>query len=167
MLKVAIATSSQEKIKGILKGFSRFFQVEESQILFAFTLVESGVSEQPFDAETYIGAQNRVDSIKTSLAEEWDFYVSCEAGIESFAGQYFNVQVVCIFEAKNQRYFFGKSAGWQLPSEDIERIKKSNLDSYLRAKGIQSIQELLGSAYSRRDSVAQATELALLSQKLF
>lgn len=164
-MKVAIATSSPEKIKGILEGFSRFFQVAKSQIETHFQTVESEVSEQPFDSETYVGARNRVDNVKKILTDGWDFYVSCEAGIESFAGCYLNVQVVCIFEVKTQKYFWGKSAGWQIPTEDIEIIRESNLDNYLRGKEIQSIEELLGSEYSRSNLVAQATELALISSK--
>lgn len=160
-MKVAIATTSSEKIEGIKRGFSRFFQ-EEIDIFFQKT--ESGVSEQPFDSETYIGARNRVDALKKTLAENYDYYISCEAGIESYAGLYFNVQIVCIF--KNNQYHYGKSAGWQIPSNEIEIIKESNLDSYLRGKGIHCIEELLGSAFSRREAVAQATELALATAKL-
>lgn len=160
-MKVAIATTSSEKIEGIKRGFSRFFQ-EEIDIFFQKT--ESGVSEQPFDSETYIGARNRVDALKKALTENYDCYISCEAGIESYAGLYFNVQIVCIL--KNNQYHYGKSAGWQIPSNEIEVIKESNLDSYLRGKGIHCIEELLGPAFSRREAVAQATELALASAKL-
>ena len=92
-----------------------------------------------------------------------DYYVSCEAGIESCMGIYFNVQVVCIFDKEARKFVFGKSAGWQVPTEDIEVIKEINLDSYLRRKGISKIEELLGTEYSRADAVAQAAEFALAS----
>ena len=78
-------------------------------------------------------------------------------------GIYFNVQVVCIFDRNAQEYVFGKSAGWQIPSEDIEVIKEINLDSYLRRKGITKIEELLGPKYSRANAVDQAAEFALAS----
>lgn len=162
-MKIAIATCSLDKIKGIKKGFSQFFQIEETEIWVCSRTTDSGVSEQPFDSETYIGARNRVDNIKRYI-EGCDYYVSCEAGIEGFAGLYFNVQVVCIFEAKKQKYLFGKSSGWAIPYKDIKEIKESNLDSYLRSKGLRSIEELLGKAYSRSEAVAQGTELALASR---
>lgn len=165
ILKVAIATASDEKIKGIVTAFCREFQLKESQIDVFCTPTASEVSNQPFDAETYLGAQNRIDNIK-SLKDGVDYYVSCEAGIESFLGQYFNVQVVCIFETKTQRYLFAKSAGWQIPSIDIEIIKNSDLDSYLRGKGIQRLEDLLGESYPRSKMVSQATELALASKRL-
>ena len=143
----------------------RFFQVEEADIEFYSMAVESGVSSQPFDDETYQGALNRVKTLREKVPE-MDYYVSCEAGIESAFSQYFNVQVVCMFETKSQMHFWGKSAGWSIPSEDIEIIKKNTLDTYLRGKGLTCIEEILGLANSRRAAVAQATELALASGKL-
>ena len=164
-MKVAIATESHEKIKGIKKAFSRFFCVKETELEVYFRTTDSGVSLQPFNDETYVGARNRVDNIKESNGE-CDFYVGCDAGIECFAGICFNVQVICIFETVTQKYLFGKSFGWQIPTKDFEIIKEKNLDTYLRGKGIQSIEELLGSSYSRNEAVAQATEVALASRKL-
>ncbi len=162
-MKVAIATDSPEKIKGIKLAFSRLFNLKESEIVVLHQSVDSGVPEQPFDDETYLGAQNRVKALISSEDTDADYYVSCEAGIESCMGIYFNVQVVCIFDKEARKFVFGKSAGWQVPSEDIEVIKEINLDSYLRRKGISRIEELLGNEHSRASAVAQATEFALAS----
>lgn len=164
-MKVEIATNSVEKIKGIKNAFSRFFSVSDSEIEFFNLAVKSGVPEQPFNEETYIGALNRVNTL-IEKSDGADFYVSCEAGIENFSNIYFNVQVVCIWDNNLKRYLWGKSTGWQIPTEDIERIKKENLDTYLRAKGIQSINELFGNDYSREQAVKQAVELALSTKKL-
>ena len=163
-MTLGIATNSIEKINGIKIAFSRFFGIPEIEIRLLHKSVESGVPEQPFNEEIYSGAKNRVNSLIAS--ENTDFYISCEAGIEEFMGNFFNVQVVCIFEKKTQKYVFGKSAGWQIPSKDIEIIKKSNLDSYLRGKGVTCIQEVLGSEYSRANVIAQATEHALAASKM-
>jgi len=164
-MKVAIATGSTEKIAGIKDAFVRFFQIPTSEIEVYSKPIESGVPEQPFNDETYQGASNRVNGVR-KVFQEVDFYISCEAGIEYAFGQYFNVQVVCIFDNKSQRYFWGKSAGWLIPSEAIEEIRQSNLDIYLRSKGITCIEELLGHNNSRRAAVAQATEFALASGRL-
>lgn len=165
MLKVAIATTSLEKISGVKEAISRFFCMKESEIEFYSKSISSGVSEQPFGDETYEGALNRVNGVRKEFSE-MDFYISCEAGIEKAFGQYFNVQVVCIYETKTQKFFWGKSEGWSIPSGDIEIIRKNNLDTYLRGKGITSIEELLGTSHSRRAAVTQATELALASRKI-
>ena len=162
-MKIAIATKSPDKITGIKQSFTRFF--EETEIEFYSNSVESGVSNQPFDSETYQGALTRLNCIQSELPG-MDFYISCEAGIENTFGQYFNVQVVCIFETKTQRIFWGKSAGWSLPINDIEIIRNNTLDTYLRGKGLTCIEELLGPSCSRSAAVAEATWLALASGKL-
>ena len=59
-MRVEIATNSIDKINGIKVAFTRFFNIEESQIVFHCEKVNSGVSEQPFNEETYQGALNRV-----------------------------------------------------------------------------------------------------------
>ena len=48
-MRVAIATDSAEKIKGIKSAFSRFFKIEEDEIEFFHQKVDSGVPEQPFN----------------------------------------------------------------------------------------------------------------------
>lgn len=114
-MKVAIATNSEDKINGIVLAFSRFFSIEKTEIEVFNCSVDSGVSSQPFDDDIYKGALNRVNNIIDSFVA--DFYVSCEAGIETFLGNYFNVQVICIYD-KTQKYTFGKSAGWQIPAKE-------------------------------------------------
>lgn len=162
-VKVAIATSSKEKINGIKNAFFQFFENEDIEFFMCST--RSGVMEQPFGDETYQGVLNRGNGAK-KIFSRMDYYVSCEAGIECALNQYFNVQVVCIFDNNAQRFFWGKSAGWQIPSKDIEKIRTNNLDKYLREKGINNIEELLGPSNSRRMAVEQATELALASARL-
>jgi len=164
-MKIAIATRSPDKIAGIKNAFIRFFNLNETEIELYSKSVESGVSNQPFDSETYQGALNRLNNVQKELPGI-DFYVSCEAGIENTFGQYFNVQVVSIFESKSQRIFWGKSSGWSVPTNDIEIIRNNTLDTYLRGKGISCIEELLGPSCSRSAAVAEATWLALASGKL-
>lgn len=162
-MKVAIATSSPEKIAGIIDAIFRFFNLKESEVEIYSKAIESGVSEQPFGDETYQGALNRLKGLK-SYFPKMNIYISCEAGIENSFSQYFNVQVVCV--EINSQIHWGKSSGWMIPSEDIETIKKINLDKYLRRKGVTCIEELLGPSNSRSRAIAQATELALASGKL-
>lgn len=162
-ISIAIATNSADKINGIKLAFSRYFKVKETEIAIVHRAAKSGVAEQPFNEETYQGARNRVDTLIP--INTFDYYVSCEAGIENVLEDlYFNVQVVCIYDKKN--YFFGKSAGWQIPSRDIETIRKTNLDKYLRDKGYTCLEDVLGKGYSRQNAVMQATEHALRAMNL-
>lgn len=163
-MKVAIATKSPDKISGIKESILRFFNLEDNEVEFFSKSVESGVSEQPFDSETYQGALNRAISIQKEIPG-MDYYISCEAGIENVFSQYFNVQVVCILMS-NGSPIWGKSSGWTIPPEDIEIIRKNNLDMYLRSNGISSLEELLGPSYSRSAAVAEATWVALAAGKL-
>lgn len=165
MLKVAIATKSADKITGIKEAILRFFNLEEHKVEFFLKSVSSGVSEQPFDSETYQGAINRTTGIQKELPG-MDYYISCEAGIENVFNQYYNVQVVCILKSNNE-FLWGKSSGWSIPPEDIETIRNTNLDQYLHSKGITCLENLLESpSYSRSAAVADATWMALASAKL-
>ena len=47
MLKVAIATTSPEKIAGVKIAVLRFFNLEESEVEFNCMSTNSGVSDQP------------------------------------------------------------------------------------------------------------------------
>ncbi len=165
-MRIKIASNSVDKINGIKHAIARCFAIQDAELEVFHQQTDSGVPDQPFDEETYLGALNRVNNL-INPEENIDFYVSCEAGIETFLGKYFNVQVVCIYDTNSQKYFFGKSAGWQIPSEDMEIIKKINLDSYLRScKGITNIKQLLGNDNSREYMVDQATYMALASRNL-
>lgn len=164
-MKVEIATASHEKILGIKTAISRFFKIQESEIEIHYQGVKSRVSKQPFEEEIYRGALNRVNTIR-NIERDADLYIGCEAGIEVFMRNFFNVQVICIFDKKNHRYLWGKSAGWQIPNRDIWMVKKYGINEYLRKNGIRKTNKLLGENYSRAELVAQATEMALASAKL-
>ena len=163
-MKIGIATNSVDKIMGLKVAFVRFLQIEEAELEVVHHSVASEVEEQPFDEDTYRGAMNRVNNLRKLTKA--DFYVACEAGIESFLGRFFNVQVICIFDVRTQKYHFGKSSGWEIPAEDIDEIRSSDLDRYLRGKGFTCLEDVLGKGYSRANAITQATEHALSSRTL-
>ena len=162
MKKIAIATMSQEKIEGIKKVFCTFFGFSEFDLDLICKKTKSNVSEQPFNNDTYLGALNRVNNLKEELKiANYDYIVSCEAGIESFCKDlYFSVQVVCIYDTTTKKYLYGKSSGWQIPAKDIEIVRASSLDSYMKSKNINSLEQLLLGT-TRSDHVCEATKNAL------
>ena len=183
-ITIIIATESKDKIEGIKNAFLQYFPSEEYTIKIYYGKTESEVDEQPFGNDTYTGAYNRINNIKkrfdgNTVNDEKitaDYYVSCEAGIDDtnkviIKGVpetiYASEQIACVYIPKDDSYTFGKSCSWIIPSEDIEEIRKTNLDSYLRKKectGLQDIGE--GKYITRSEAVVQAVSSALASKKL-
>lgn len=179
-ITMLIATRSEDKIQGIIKAFAQFFPKEEYEINFYSTKAESGVSNQPFGNDTYQGAYNRINHIKEKYKEilisqgiDVDYYVSCEAGIDDtnkvvangeIITLYASEQVACIYDDKKDTYSFGKSSAWIIPNEDIEEIKNTDLDQYLRARGCRGLNDVGDGKYNtREESVMEATKSAIAS----
>jgi len=118
-MTVYVASINPVKInstRAALKPFLGEFEVSAVQ-------TESGVSDQPFDEETYLGAENRVDYILHNyvLAND-DYAVGIEGGIFSIYGRYVAKGIVCISNGSGLKYF-GESAGFELPGRVMEKIK--------------------------------------------
>ena len=98
-MRVGIATDSAEKIRGIKSAFSRFFKIDDTEIEFFHQKVNSGVSKQPFNEETYEGAFNRVNTlIEKSESSNKYFWASKDGGY-----------ITAIFKNKDNKcfYFYG------------------------------------------------------------
>ena len=175
-----IATTSTDKIEGIRKAFSQYFPEEEFEIKIYSGKTESGVPDQPFGNDTYQGAYNRINNTREKYGKilkkqgiDIDYYVSCEAGIDDtnkviingvVTNLFASEQVVCIYNEKQNSYSFGKSSSWTIPEKDIEEIKKTNLDKYLRARGCTGLQDVGDGKYdSREKAVMEGTKSALAS----
>lgn len=179
-ITLLIATTSEEKIKGIRDAFLQYFPEEKYEIKIYSCKAESGVPDQPFGNDTYQGAYNRINNIRKKhekMLEEQginiDYYVSCEAGIDDtnkviidgkVSKLYSSEQVVCIYSEKQDMYSFGKSSSWTIPEKDIEEIKNTNLDLYLRKRGCTCTQDVGDGKYnSRAKSVMEGTKSAIAS----
>lgn len=179
-ITLLIATTSEEKTKGIRDAFLQYFPEEKYEIKIYSCKAESGVPDQPFGNDTYQGAYNRINNIRKKhekMLEEQginiDYYVSCEAGIDDtnkviidgkVSKLYSSEQVVCIYSEKQDMYSFGKSSSWTIPEKDIEEIKNTNLDLYLRKRGCTCTQDVGDGKYnSRAKSVMEGTKSAIAS----
>ncbi len=178
IITLVVATTSEDKIQGIKEGFLQYFPEENYDIKIYSSKTESNVSEQPFGNETYQGAINRINNIRKKYEEAINkkeilinYYVSCEAGIDDTNKVFINgfempiynsEQIVCIYNPKIDSHCFGKSSSWEIPTEDIEDIKKSNLDIYLRNKGYTALNEVGNGKYiTRKDAVFEGTRSAI------
>ena len=179
-INLLIATTSEDKIEGIKGAFFQYFPEEEFEINIYSGKTESGVPDQPFGNDTYQGAYNRINNIRKKyekiLKEKGisiDYYVSCEAGIDDtnkviidgkVTNLYASEQVICIYNEKQDSYSFGKSSSWTIPEKDIEEIKKTNLDQYLRARGCKGLEDVGDGKYeSRAEAVMEGTKSAIAS----
>ena len=182
-MTIVIATTSKDKIDGILEALIHYFPEEEFEIKFYSGKAESGVSDQPFGDETYQGAYNRINSIRkkyeSSLAEQGihvDFYISCEAGIddtnkviinEKITPIYVSEQIVCIYNPKNNSYSFGKSSSWTIPEKDIEEIKSTDLDAYLRKRECTGLHDVGDGKYITRKEAVKESMMSAIASILF
>lgn len=179
-ITIVIGTTSKDKIDGILEALIHYFPEEEFEIKFYSGQAESSVSNQPFGDETYQGAYNRISSIRekyeASLAEQGihvDFYISCEAGIDDtnkvimdgkITHIYVSEQIVCIYNPEKDSYSFGKSSSWTIPEKDIEEIKSTDLDRYLRKRKCTGLHDVGDGKYiTRKDAVKEAMISAIAS----
>lgn len=179
-ITLLIATTSKDKIEGISNAFLQYFPKEEFELKIYSGKAESGVPDQPFGNDTYQGAYNRINNIREkyekTLEEQGivvDYYVSCEAGIDDtnkviidgkVTNLYASEQVICIYSEKQDLYSFGKSSSWTIPEKDIEEIKKTNLDQYLRNRGCKGLQDVGDGKYSSRAiAIMEGTKSAIAS----
>lgn len=181
-LTIVIATTSKDKIDGIREAFEQYYDTNNYELTIYSKKTQSEVSEQPFGNETYQGAINRINNIKREYEEalkekgiEVDYYISCEAGIDNtnkaiINGEsvdlYASEQIVCIYNPKNDTYSFGKSSSWIIPPEDIEEIKNTDLDQYLRKRGCTGLHDVGDGSYiSRQQAVKEGTMSAIASAR--
>lgn len=181
-IALLIATTSQDKIEGIKEAFLHYYPEEEFEIKIYSGKTESGVPDQPFGNDTYQGAFNRINDIREKYKErlkeqgiDIDYYIGCEAGIDDtnkviIDGKVVNLhaseQVVCIYDEKQGIYSFGKSSSWVIPEKDIEEIRSTNLDQYLRARGCKGLQDVGDGEYvSRATAVMESTKSAIASNR--
>lgn len=157
MTIVKVATTNPTKIEAIEKVFKFYF--EDLQIIPQKT--ESGVPEQPINADVYRGAENRIKGLKKEK-DHYDYLVSCEGGLVRNFGQWFNVQVVMV-EDSNGKKSTGLSPAYPIPDKYVDRIINSSLaevlDEIFEGKG--GIRKLTGGQVTRFDLVMQGTQMAL------
>ncbi|MDO8624580.1 MAG: inosine/xanthosine triphosphatase [Candidatus Diapherotrites archaeon] len=112
------------KIASVRGAFELFFD----DVLVEGIEVASGISVQPFDDDTFIGAKNRVDELlkrrATNLVKDLlpDFVIGLEGGVASEFNRHFVFAVACIADAKG-RIAFGQSGRFELPDGVVVRLK--------------------------------------------
>ena len=124
-MKILMGTKNPGKIEGAKQAFEKYFENVEIEGV----KVSSEVADQPFNEEIIAGAKNRVKNLKEYAKQkniEVDFYISSEAGIMNYFGEWIDVNIAYV-ENKDGLSSTGISQGFPIPEKYIEEIKATEL----------------------------------------
>jgi len=121
-LKILVGSKNPVKIASVEEALENYFD----NIDVIGIEVESGVSVQPINDETFIGAQNRALRLKElndSKKLNADLFVGIEGGITKQFDTWFAFGCMCIID-NNGRTGLGTSPHFQLPQSVVEKLSK-------------------------------------------
>lgn len=119
-MKVLVGSINPVKINAAKTAFSKYFDGVDAEGV----KVDSKVSNQPMEDETFNGAYNRAMELK-GLSESRnlgaDYFVGIEGGMTKLHGKYFAFGAMCVMD-KGGRAGFGTSAHFELPDSISKRL---------------------------------------------
>lgn len=121
-MKVLVGSENPVKIEAVKEAFSRFFD----EVKVVGIKVNSGVSDQPINDETFEGAKNRALELKRISEEKnlkAEFFVGIEGGIIRLYSRWFAFGVMCIMNKKG-RIGYGTSPFFELPESVTKKLLK-------------------------------------------
>ena len=118
--KVLIGSENSVKIESARQSFSKFFKPVDVKGL----SVDSGVSAQPFNEDTFTGAKNRAEHVKRLNDEQFlnaNFFVGIEGGVLQLHNRWFQFTVIYILDSQHQDSF-STSGLYELPDWIVEKL---------------------------------------------
>lgn len=118
--KVLIGSENSVKIESARQSFSRFFNPLEIHGL----SVDSGISAQPFNQDTFVGAKNRAEHAKRINDEQHlnaNFFVGIEGGVLQLHNRWFQFTVIYILD-QQCRESVGTTGLYELPNWIVEKL---------------------------------------------
>lgn len=119
-MKILVGSKNPVKIDAVKEAFSKYFDdlsVEGIE-------VNSEVSVQPVNDETYMGAQNRALKLKEINDKQnlnVDYFVGIEGGIAKQFNRWFAFGCMCIIDNENN-IGFGNSPQFELPEFVVNKL---------------------------------------------
>ena len=117
---VLIGSENKVKIESVRQSFSKFFKPVDVKGL----RVDSGVSIQPFNEDTFTGAKNRAAHVKRINDEQSldaDFFVGIEGGVLQLHKRWFQFTVIYILDPQHKESF-GTTGLYELPDWIVEKL---------------------------------------------
>ncbi|MDP3147730.1 MAG: inosine/xanthosine triphosphatase [Ignavibacteria bacterium] len=119
-MKILVGSKNPVKIESVREAFSNYFDSLEV----SGREVDSKVSNQPINHETFTGAKNRADALFLLAKEEnlsIDYFVGIEGGIIEEHNQWFAFGCICILNSAG-KISFGTSSLFPLPSIIVKEL---------------------------------------------
>ena len=120
-MKILIGSKNPVKIEAVKNAFEKYYKQVETV---GFS-VNPNVPDQPFNDETFFGAENRTFELKKINEQQnlnADYFVGIEGGISKSFNRWFAYGVVCIMNSEGKKGF-GTSAHFELPEKVITEIR--------------------------------------------
>jgi len=119
-MKILVGSKNPVKIDAVKEAFLKYF----NDVSVEGIEVDSGVSVQPVNDETYRGAQNRALKLKEMNDNQnlgADFFVGIEGGIAKLFNRWFAFGCMCIIDNENN-IGFGNSPQFELPEFIVNKL---------------------------------------------
>ena len=119
-MKILVGTKNPVKISSVEEALKNYFD----NIEIIGIEVESGVSVQPINDETFTGAQNRalrLSELNNTQKLRANLFVGIEGGITKQFDRWFAFGCMCIID-NNGRIGFGTSPHFELPQSVVEKL---------------------------------------------
>ncbi|MEA2082448.1 MAG: inosine/xanthosine triphosphatase [Elusimicrobiota bacterium] len=117
---VLVGSHNPVKVESVREAFSLYYKKVKALAV----SVDSGVGIQPVGAETFIGAENRADSLfkkNKSKKLRGDFFAGIEGGIINLHGKWLSFGGVCLVDSSGRKGF-GSSAMFELPGSVVREL---------------------------------------------
>lgn len=120
MMKILVGSKNPVKINSVKEAFQKYFE----NIEVIGMEVNSWVSDQPVNEETFDGAKNRAfELIERNKKENIhaNFFIGIEGGIIELYSRWFAFGCMCIAD-ENGNTGFGTSAHFELPGKVVKEL---------------------------------------------
>jgi len=121
-MKVIVASTNPVKIEVARLAFTKVFPNDTIEIIGVKS--DSGVPDQPFDDETFLGAQNRLKYIQNTNPDA-DYWISQEGGLHNEGLRMFNRAWIIVCDKEGT---IGKSstANYYIPTQMADLIRNGD-----------------------------------------